>query len=68
VILLKQMVRRARPEVPLLVVANKSDRLTARKPKEVRRIVGVEEGVPVVPASRPTGGARWMSWRGRLAS
>jgi signal recognition particle receptor subunit beta len=49
VILLKQMVRRTRPEVPLLVVANKSDRLTARKPKEVRRIVGVEEGVPVVP-------------------
>ena len=44
-----QMVRRARPDVSLLVAANKSDRLTARKPEEVRRIVGVEEGVPVVP-------------------
>jgi signal recognition particle receptor subunit beta len=44
-----QMVRKARPDVPLLVAANKSDRLTARKPEEVRRIVGVEEGVPVVP-------------------
>lgn len=44
-----QMVRRARPDVPLLVAANKSDRLTARKPEEVRKIVGVEEGVPVVP-------------------
>jgi signal recognition particle receptor subunit beta len=44
-----QMVRRARPDVPLLVAANKSDRLTARKPEEVRRIMGVEKGVPVVP-------------------
>jgi signal recognition particle receptor subunit beta len=44
-----QMVRRARPDVPLLVAANKSDRVTARKPEEVRRILGVEEGVPVVP-------------------
>jgi small GTP-binding protein len=44
-----QMVRRARPDVPLLVAANKSDRVTARKPEEVRRIVGVEEGVPVIP-------------------
>jgi signal recognition particle receptor subunit beta len=35
--------------VPLLVAANKSDRLTAKKPEEVRRTLGVEEGVPVVP-------------------
>ena len=48
-ILLKQTVRRARPDVPLLVAANKSDRLTARKPEEVGRIEGVEEGAPVVP-------------------
>ncbi|MEM2233688.1 MAG: GTP-binding protein, partial [Nitrososphaerota archaeon] len=44
-----QMVRRTRPDVPVLVGANKSDRITARSVDEVRRVLGVEEGVPVVP-------------------
>lgn len=44
-----RMVRVRRPEVPMVVAANKRDRITAAPLEEVRRRVGVEPDVPVVP-------------------
>jgi len=44
-----QAVRSRRPDLPHVVAANKRDRITAAPLQRVRQVVGVPEGVEVVP-------------------